>query len=116
MPLPERARDTLFMVETPEGVELYLKTAGPVIRLLAFLIDFGIRLGIGIFISFGRSNRPYGGPSNDNLSTIPKWSEFWEQIIGNIFMKKRIGRQNPAHKSVTWPVSRISREEDPIKI
>lgn len=40
--------DTLYGVETPEGVELELRPAGPLVRLLAWNIDFGIRVLFGI--------------------------------------------------------------------
>jgi len=36
--------DTLHTVETPEGVELELPVAGPVVRLLAWLIDLAVQV------------------------------------------------------------------------
>ncbi len=58
--------DTIHSIETPEGVELELRVAGPVVRALAWAIDVGIRgllyltlayfldplgdLGLGIFL------------------------------------------------------------------
>jgi uncharacterized RDD family membrane protein YckC len=45
--LPERPRlDTLSRVVTPEGCELELRLAGPVVRARAWLIDFLIRVAI----------------------------------------------------------------------
>jgi uncharacterized RDD family membrane protein YckC len=45
--LPERPRlDTLCRVVTPEGCELELHLAGPVVRARAWLIDFLIRVAI----------------------------------------------------------------------
>lgn len=38
------ALDTLREVETPEGVALTLRAAGPVPRAVAWLVDFGLRL------------------------------------------------------------------------
>jgi uncharacterized RDD family membrane protein YckC len=38
--------DTFLRLETPEGVELGLRIAGPIPRALAWLVDLGIRLGI----------------------------------------------------------------------
>jgi uncharacterized RDD family membrane protein YckC len=38
--------DTLFRVVTPEGCELELRLAGPVVRARAWLIDFFIRLAL----------------------------------------------------------------------
>jgi uncharacterized RDD family membrane protein YckC len=35
--------DTTRLVETPEGIELSLRVAGPVVRALAWSIDLGIR-------------------------------------------------------------------------
>lgn len=50
--------DTYRPIETPEGVELQLRVAGPVVRALAWLIDFLIRLmvyyaGLMAFAVFG---------------------------------------------------------------
>ncbi|XRA51578.1 RDD family protein [Pseudomonas citronellolis] len=36
--------DTRYQVETPEGIDLLLRPAGPVARALAYLIDLGIRV------------------------------------------------------------------------
>jgi uncharacterized RDD family membrane protein YckC len=41
--------DTTHTIETPEGVELQLRIAGPIVRILAWAIDFGIR-SIGYFL------------------------------------------------------------------
>ena len=53
---PQMNREALFdtrhTVETPEGIELRLATAGPVPRALAFGIDQLIRIGIYIALSF----------------------------------------------------------------
>ncbi|GAA0407540.1 RDD family protein [Cocleimonas flava] len=38
--------DTLYQVNTPEGISLRLSPAGPVVRMLAWTIDILIRLGI----------------------------------------------------------------------
>ncbi|OUD16161.1 RDD family protein [Thioflexithrix psekupsensis] len=38
--------DTVRHIETPEGVELELRLAGPMVRALAWIIDFLIRLGL----------------------------------------------------------------------
>lgn len=42
--------DTFRPVETPEGVEIGLRVAGPVPRLFAWSIDFAIRLGVYFFV------------------------------------------------------------------
>jgi uncharacterized RDD family membrane protein YckC len=44
--------DTTRLVETPEGIELALRVAGPLVRALAWLIDFVIRIVIYIILSF----------------------------------------------------------------
>lgn len=44
--------DTYRPVETPEGVEIGLRVAGPVPRLFAAAIDFLIRLGLYIVLAF----------------------------------------------------------------
>jgi len=36
--------DTIHTIDTPEGVELQIKVAGPVVRALAWIIDFFIRI------------------------------------------------------------------------
>lgn len=38
--------DTLQSIELAEGVEIQLRTAGPYVRVLAYLLDFLIRVGI----------------------------------------------------------------------
>jgi uncharacterized RDD family membrane protein YckC len=38
--------DTVYSVETPEGIALSLRPAGPVARALAYLIDAGLRLAL----------------------------------------------------------------------
>ncbi|ALG68133.2 RDD family protein [Beggiatoa leptomitoformis] len=43
--------DTIQSIETPEGVELTLHVAGPVVRALAWLVDSFIRLGFYFLIS-----------------------------------------------------------------
>jgi uncharacterized RDD family membrane protein YckC len=43
--------DTLDRVETPDGIELSLRPAGPVLRAVAWLIDLSLRGGI--MIAFG---------------------------------------------------------------
>ncbi len=44
--------DTIRKFEVPEGVDLELRLAGPIVRILAWLIDFLIRSAIYISISF----------------------------------------------------------------
>lgn len=44
------ALDTLYHVNTPEGISLRLSPAGPIPRMLAWMIDIAIRLGINIAI------------------------------------------------------------------
>jgi uncharacterized RDD family membrane protein YckC len=43
-PMPLQRLDTIYSVETPEGIRLTLRSAGVVSRATAYLIDFGIRL------------------------------------------------------------------------
>lgn len=43
--------DTYRAIETPEGVELRLRVAGPVVRCLAWVIDLLIRAGIYIVLA-----------------------------------------------------------------
>lgn len=45
-PAPPAALDTVAAVETPEGIHLSLRTAGPAPRLLAALLDQLIRMGL----------------------------------------------------------------------
>lgn len=51
--------DTLYTVETPEGIALSLRPAGIVPRCQAYLIDFGIRLGL--FVAASIIATPLGG-------------------------------------------------------
>ena len=44
------ALDTLYHVNTPEGIRLRLSPAGPVPRMLAWMIDILIRMSINIVI------------------------------------------------------------------
>lgn len=55
--------DTARTFETPEGVELQLHVAGPVVRSLAWLLDALIRAGlyIGLAIVLGKLGRMGGG-------------------------------------------------------
>jgi uncharacterized RDD family membrane protein YckC len=45
--------DTFRPIETPEGVELQLRVAGPVVRALAWAIDFGIRVVVDLALAMG---------------------------------------------------------------
>jgi len=44
------ALDTLYHVNTPEGISLRLSPAGPVPRMFAWLLDTGIRIGLYFII------------------------------------------------------------------
>lgn len=43
--------DTLRTLETPEGVELTMRVAGPYPRALAWLVDLGLRIGIYVVLA-----------------------------------------------------------------
>lgn len=47
-----RLIDTTRCIETPEGIELHLHVAGPVVRALAWVLDFLIRLALYIAIAY----------------------------------------------------------------
>jgi len=51
--------DTLYTAETPEGIALSLRPAGAAPRLLAYLVDLGVR--IGVFIALSIIAIPFGG-------------------------------------------------------
>jgi uncharacterized RDD family membrane protein YckC len=51
--------DTLYTAETPEGIALSLRPAGVVPRALAYLVDFGVR--IGAFFALSIVAIPFGG-------------------------------------------------------
>ncbi len=55
--------DTTVTVDTPEGVEIEFNVAGPVVRAMAWLIDFAIRAVIYIAIFFAL------------IATVPSYSE-----------------------------------------
>jgi uncharacterized RDD family membrane protein YckC len=44
--------DTTYEVETPEGVELQLRIAGPVVRAMAWILDFAIRLVLYVVLVY----------------------------------------------------------------
>jgi len=48
--------DTTRPIETPEGIELALRVAGPSVRALAWAIDFGIRIIVYIILLILLSN------------------------------------------------------------
>ena len=47
---PEGQLDTTCLIETPEGVDLEVVPAGPVVRMAAYLADLGIRLLVLVFV------------------------------------------------------------------
>ncbi len=47
----KKEADTLYYAETPEGIELALQPAGPVVRFLAFLIDSAFRTLLYLLIA-----------------------------------------------------------------
>lgn len=51
--------DTLYTAETPEGIALSLRPAGVVSRMLAYLADLGIR--IGLYLAASLATLPGGG-------------------------------------------------------
>jgi len=51
--------DTLYTAETPEGIALSLRPAGVVPRVLAYMVDLGVRLGIYLAVSMVAI--PFGG-------------------------------------------------------
>ncbi len=61
------ALDTLYHVNTPEGIRLRLSPAGPVPRMLAWMIDILIRSGINIVIFISLS---YLGNTGTGIALI----------------------------------------------
>ncbi len=57
---PDQGYDLSYALETPEGVDLHVELAGPIVRALAFTIDFSWRflfmLGLLILTSFIKGN------------------------------------------------------------
>lgn len=51
--------DTLYTAETPEGIALSLRPAGVAPRVLAFMVDFAVRLGVFMVLSIVAA--PFGG-------------------------------------------------------
>ena len=45
--------DTIYTVNTPEGIALQLSPAGPMPRLLAWIVDLLLRTGIVMVLLFG---------------------------------------------------------------
>jgi len=78
--------DTIKKIETPEGVTLNLRLAGPVTRFLAWSADFGIKFGI--FITFG-SILPLLGKFGVGLFLIVFFLTWW--IYGVYYEAMRNG-------------------------
>ena len=55
--------DTTVTVDTPEGVEIELNVAGPIVRAMAWLVDFALRAVIYIVLFFAL------------VVTVPSYSE-----------------------------------------
>ena len=53
VPGPEPLLDTVRSYETPEGIALEIRLAGPVVRALAWVIDLAIRLALYLALAFG---------------------------------------------------------------
>ncbi len=51
--------DTLYTAETPEGIALSLRPAGVAPRVLAYMVDFGVRLGM--YLAASMLALPLGG-------------------------------------------------------
>ncbi len=66
--------DTFIAIETPEGVSLELAVAGPVVRALAWAIDFLLRC-LGYLI--GASSLPYLGEFGIGLSLLALFLVEW---------------------------------------
>ena len=49
----ESLLDTVRSYETPEGIALELRLAGPVVRALAWIIDLGIRVALYLALIYG---------------------------------------------------------------
>jgi len=68
------ALDTLYHVNTPEGISLRLSPAGPVPRMLAWMIDTLIRLGLYIVIYTGLA---YLGDTGKGIAMILTFLVEW---------------------------------------
>ncbi len=66
--------DTVHAVQTPEGVELDLRVAGPVARALAWLVDAMLRLGL--LLAFQTLLAGLGGVGT-GLNLIATFSVWW---------------------------------------
>lgn len=66
--------DSTYKFETPEGVELELRLAGLMPRMLAWVLDFFIRLGIFLVVSFVTS---FLGASGKGLFLVVWFALEW---------------------------------------
>ncbi len=71
--------DTLFTVETPEGIALSLRPAGVVPRFLAYAVDFGVRIGLYLVVLM--VSVPFGG-LGAALATILYFVLEWFYPVG----------------------------------
>ena len=93
--------DTLQTFETPEGVELGLKLAGPAPRALAWLIDGLIKLVLlslsGVFFSLGE----FG----DGLSLVIAFAVLW---LYNVLFEVYSNGATPGKKSLGLQVMNVN--------
>jgi len=79
--------DTLHHVETPEGVELSLRCAGPLLRSVAFAIDFAIR---GIILGLLATTFAYLGGSSIGLVLLALFLlEWFYPVLFEVFWHGR---------------------------
>jgi len=106
--------DTLHTVETPEGVRLELRTAGPVPRALAYAIDASIRWGVYLVVLMVLTTTlsSVAGPLMLLLIFVGEWfypvlfEMFWSgQTLGKRVVGLRV--VNDDGTPVTWASSML---------
>ncbi|MEO8152507.1 MAG: RDD family protein [Rhizobacter sp.] len=71
--------DTLYTAETPEGIALSLRPAGPVPRLLAYVVDLCVRLGV--YLAVALVFIPFGGMGRGLLLVIYFLLEWFYPVV-----------------------------------
>ncbi|MFT7560850.1 MAG: putative RDD family membrane protein YckC [Flavobacteriales bacterium] len=102
--------DTSYELETPEGVDLHVELAGPVVRTLAFTIDFFIRFTV--LIVLGIASLLLGGGNVSWAIWLLAYFllEWWYPVLFEVF---RFG-QTPGKKAMGLAV--VNDDLTPISI
>ena len=99
--------DTVYDVETPEGIDLNARLVGPLPRLMAFSIDFAIRAGIYLIVAIGLG---LFGETGWGIFLICLFLLIW---LYPIFFEVFKGGQTPGKKSMGMVV--VNQDLTPVR-